>query len=105
MRRTVTLVILACLAWYGYSKYHAATRATVIESAPASRSAPVSRFEDASAAKPQTASAFKCDGRTRCSEMRSCDEATYFIKNCPNTKMDGDNDGIPCESQWCGVRR
>ncbi len=28
-------------------------------------------------------------------------EATFFINNCPNTKMDGDNDGVPCESQWC----
>ncbi|WP_267713168.1 excalibur calcium-binding domain-containing protein, partial [Vibrio parahaemolyticus] len=22
--------------------------------------------------------------------------------NCPNVKIDGDNDGIPCESQFCG---
>ncbi|WP_140305088.1 excalibur calcium-binding domain-containing protein, partial [Vibrio parahaemolyticus] len=21
---------------------------------------------------------------------------------CPNVKIDGDNDGIPCESQFCG---
>ncbi|WP_396957617.1 excalibur calcium-binding domain-containing protein [Nitrosomonas sp.] len=33
--------------------------------------------------------------------MTSCVEATYFLKNCPSTKMDGDGDGIPCESQWC----
>jgi hypothetical protein len=33
--------------------------------------------------------------------MTSCAEATYFLKHCPNTKMDGDHDGIPCESQWC----
>jgi len=39
----------------------------------------------------------KCDGRQHCSQMRSFDEAKYFIKHCPNTKMDGDNDGIPCE--------
>ncbi|EHP42850.1 cold-shock DNA-binding protein family protein [Cupriavidus basilensis OR16] len=46
-------------------------------------------------------SLFQCDGRTHCSQMTSCKEATYFLKNCPNTKMDGDGDGIPCESQWC----
>jgi hypothetical protein len=40
---------------------------------------------------------FKCDGRQHCSQMRSYKEAKYFIKHCPNTKMDGDNDGIPCE--------
>jgi hypothetical protein len=40
---------------------------------------------------------FKCDARKHCSQMRSFNEAKYFIKHCPNTKMDGDNDGIPCE--------
>jgi len=44
---------------------------------------------------------FQCDGRTHCSQMTSCDEATFFINNCPNTKMDGNNDGVPCEKQWC----
>ena len=44
---------------------------------------------------------FRCDGRTHCSQMTSCAEATYFLTNCPNTKMDGNNDGIPCERQWC----
>ena len=44
---------------------------------------------------------FRCDGRTYCSQMTSCAEATYFLRNCPNTKMDGNHDGIPCERQWC----
>jgi hypothetical protein len=43
---------------------------------------------------------FKCDGRQHCSDMRSYGEAKFFIQNCPNTKMDGDGDGIPCESQF-----
>jgi hypothetical protein len=47
-------------------------------------------------------SQFKCDGRTHCSQMSTCEEATYFVENCPNTQMDGDNDGVPCESQLCG---
>jgi len=44
---------------------------------------------------------FRCDGRIHCSQMTSCAEATYFLRNRPNTKMDGDNDGIPCERQRC----
>ena len=44
---------------------------------------------------------FRCDGRTHCSQMKSCAEATWFLRNCPNTKMDGNNDGVPCERQWC----
>ena len=47
-------------------------------------------------------STFRCDGRTRCTQMTSCGEATFFVRNCPGTQMDGDNDGVPCESQWCG---
>ena len=48
--------------------------------------------------------AFKCDGRTRCSQMHSCAEAMYFLENCPGVEMDGEGDGIPCERQWCRHR-
>lgn len=44
---------------------------------------------------------FKCDGRKYCSQMTSCAEARRFLQTCPNTEMDGDGDGVPCESQWC----
>jgi len=44
---------------------------------------------------------FVCDGRTRCSQMTSCVEATWFLQHCPDVQMDGDHDGIPCEQQWC----
>lgn len=46
-------------------------------------------------------SKFSCDGRTHCSQMTSCAEATYFTNYCPNTKMDGNHDGVPCEQQLC----
>jgi hypothetical protein len=45
---------------------------------------------------------FQCDGREYCLQMTSCEEATYFLNNCPTVKMDGDYDGIPCERQLCG---
>ena len=41
---------------------------------------------------------FRCDGRQHCSQMTSRAEAEFFTKHCPNTKMDGDRDGIPCEN-------
>ena len=47
-------------------------------------------------------STLRCDGRKHCSQMKSCDEAKYFLSNCPGVKMDGDGDGIPCEEQLCG---
>ncbi len=43
---------------------------------------------------------FQCDGREHCSQMGSYEEAKFFIEHCPNTKMDGDNDGVPCERQF-----
>lgn len=44
---------------------------------------------------------YSCAGKIYCSEMTSCVEAKFYQRNCPGTKMDGDGDGIPCESQWC----
>lgn len=43
---------------------------------------------------------FKCDGRTHCSQMSSYEEALFFLRNCPGTQMDGNNDGEPCERQF-----
>lgn len=54
----------------------------------------------ANTSSPAAASNFSCDGRQHCSQMRSYDEAVFFLRNCPNTKMDGDGDGIPCERQF-----
>jgi hypothetical protein len=56
---------------------------------------------DSSGKEGNSVSRFKCDGRTFCSQMTSCEEAKFFLNNCPDTKMDGNNDGIPCEAQWC----
>lgn len=43
---------------------------------------------------------FQCQGKTRCSEMTSYEEAIFYLHNCPGTKMDGDGDGEPCERQF-----
>jgi endonuclease YncB( thermonuclease family) len=51
------------------------------------------------------AAAPRCDGRQYCRQMTSCAEATWFLKNCPDMKMDGNRDGVPCEQQWCGTAR
>lgn len=50
---------------------------------------------------PAAAARFTCDGRTRCSQMTSCEESMHFLRNCPAVEMDGDGDGVPCEQQWC----
>ncbi|WP_310317356.1 excalibur calcium-binding domain-containing protein [Hydrogenophaga palleronii] len=64
--------------------------------------APAAAAPREAARSPTAASSgFSCDGRQHCSQMRSCKEAHYFLANCPDVKMDGDRDGIPCEEQWC----
>jgi hypothetical protein len=45
----------------------------------------------------QNTAKFKCDGRIYCSQMTSCEEAKFFLENCPGVKMDGNRDGVPCE--------
>lgn len=96
MRNLLVLAMLAALAWYGYgkSKSMGAAEAAVTAPSPAAAT-PASPSATAAAAQ------FNCDGRTHCSQMHSCAEATYFLQHCPNTKMDGNNDGVPCERQWC----
>jgi hypothetical protein len=49
---------------------------------------------------------YECNDRHYCSEMRSCEEALWVLNNCPAPRMDGDNDGWPCESDdMCGHHR
>ena len=67
---------------------------------PARTSASTQPSPGAAEAAPLSAT-FRCDGRTYCSQMTSCAEATYFLRNCPGVKMDGNGDGVPCEQQWC----
>jgi len=44
---------------------------------------------------------FSCEGKQHCSQMNSCKEARFYLEHCPNVKIDGNNDGVPCELQWC----
>ena len=89
MRRLVIVIVLGLLAWQGYQKYQARTARAEGPTALGSR------------ALSSDGSPFKCDGRIYCSQMTSCEEATYFLRNCPGVRMDGDHDGIACEQQWC----
>ncbi len=42
---------------------------------------------------------WSCGPRRTCSQIGSCDEARWYLENCPwGVKLDRDNDGIPSES-------
>ena len=91
----VAVTLAVGLAAYGYAEY--SKRAGHV-GAPAQGA--LTQTPAAEGASPRAVDT-RCDGRTYCSQMTSCAEAKFFLKNCPGTKMDGDGDGVPCEKQWC----
>ncbi|MFB0935617.1 MAG: excalibur calcium-binding domain-containing protein [Propionivibrio sp.] len=95
MKKLILVAILVAVGWQGYTKYQGQHVALASAQSTAGLARP--RSANAEPASQQ----FRCDGRTYCSQMTSCQEATFFLQNCPGVKMDGDNDGIPCEKQWC----
>ena len=113
----LTFIAVAGLGAYVFSQYtqrRAESRLAAMEavdltpqpaSSPPVEPASLASLPDTSPApsvqSAAPASPYSCDGRTMCSQMRSCAEATFFIRNCPGTKMDGNNDGVPCEQQFC----
>ena len=100
--KLIALVLVGTLLSVGYSKYSAYQQAQANAAVEAEtwNSAPVPLRSTPTPA-PLVSNSYRCDGRQHCSQMTSCAEATFFLKNCPGTKMDGDMDGIPCEEQWC----
>lgn len=44
------------------------------------------------------ASAFRCGAKTYCREMGSCSEARFHLESCGLERLDGDGDGVPCET-------
>lgn len=116
LQGAVLVAVLLGLGAYGYRTFGPQTRVET-QALEASTSTPLpaspSQSSNTVAPVPQPAAyppapravpspAYQCDGRTHCSQMRSCEEATYFLKNCPGVQMDGNHDGVPCEQQWCG---
>lgn len=99
--RVVSMIIVAAMGFYGWQHFIQKTgRAEQhLVSEPILPASPIGGGE--SAVSLSASSKFECQGKRHCSEMTSCEEATFYLKNCPGTEMDGDGDGIPCESQWC----
>ena len=41
---------------------------------------------------------FTCSGKTKCGQMTSCVEANFYLNTCGVSRLDGDRDGVPCET-------
>lgn len=40
----------------------------------------------------------QCGAKRYCNEMSSCKEALHYLRDCGLSRLDGDGDGVPCES-------
>ena len=96
MKQWLLWVLVLFAAWRGYA--HFVDRPSQADAlAAASTRADVTASRAAPTAAPATVG-FTCDGRQYCSQMASRAEAEFFVRHCPNIKMDGDGDGQPCEN-------
>jgi cold shock CspA family protein len=95
LRNILGLTLVVAVGGYGYHRF----RTQLADDTAAQPQKSVQR-EETSGSTRETRT-FNCDGRIHCSQMTSCAEAKFFLKNCPGTLMDGDSDGAPCEHQWC----
>ncbi len=39
-----------------------------------------------------------CEDKYYCADMNSCDEAYFYMNNCGLSRLDGNSDGVPCET-------
>ena len=106
MLRLLITVLVAAICWYGWGRYQARvhTRApSEIALQPIKKLPPANGGSGANAAKPAEPAVtfYTCDARTSCSQMRSCEEVTYFLKNCPGIVWEASGESPSCRSQWC----
>jgi endonuclease YncB( thermonuclease family) len=41
---------------------------------------------------------FTCGAKRHCRDMTSCEEARFYLRSCDLRRLDGDGDGVPCET-------
>jgi cold shock CspA family protein len=98
--RLIMLIILLGVGIFGYKQYQKMTATPVLTNADVEQMEWTPTVSKPSLINQQPQ--FRCEaGKTHCRQMRSCAEATFYIRNCPGTEMDGDGDGVPCERQFC----
>ena len=88
-RHLGVLLLLAFAGWWGYTHYEPQARQWLGLAPPPPKVRVLGEQ-------------FRCDERIWCSQMTSCEEARFFLRYCPNTRMDRNSEGLDCEKQWCG---
>lgn len=59
---------------------------------------PAYHLDASSPAATAILSDMECGKKRRCSQMASCDEARFYFTRCGEKALDGNHDGLPCES-------
>jgi hypothetical protein len=92
----------------GWSEIDAAGTACWMASRYLAETYPIQSSEPSSytpapqaAVRPKREQRLQCSGKRTCGEMNSCAEANFYLEECGVSRLDGDGDGVPCES-ICG---
>lgn len=117
MNKIISFAFLAIFVFYGFhrcSKMHPAEYLDRTRERTPAPPVPASDPASAPAAAPAPSSvpasvpvvsdlpgSYTCQGKTRCHQMASCEEARYYLRHCSGIQIDGDGDGNPCEDM-CG---
>ncbi len=80
---------------WAWRKQHPSTQ-------PASNARQIQAF---STATPQPVYDAACGKKLLCAEMSSCDEAVFYLTHCGVKSLDGNNNGVPCESLCNGAKK
>ncbi|MGO4326208.1 excalibur calcium-binding domain-containing protein [Cupriavidus sp. 2TAF22] len=87
MNKLLLLCVAAAAAWFYFKQSPKVEQAAQAALPMIEKTAP-----------PAASPVFQCQGKQHCSQMTSCEEARFYLRNCPSVKIDGDHDGIPCET-------
>lgn len=89
MVKNILFIVILIVLWAAF----------FYEKKPPENTAPA--FEDFSQEEPFFPP-FACEGKKNCGEMVSCEEARFYMSNCPGINLDPDGDGVPCEQLCSG---
>jgi len=51
--------------------------------------------------RPNVDTRFECEGKKSCADLSACEEAVFYVENCPDTLLDMDI--LACKTRWCNV--
>ena len=91
----VVVLLLAAVGWYAWGQYQQKQRTEQVQTKRVA--APAASTTKAGGRDPLF---FSCDARNTCAQMTSCEEAKFFLRNCPGM-AEASGEGPSCIKNWC----